>query len=124
GSRSASVGGTAIYMSLQKIKEKAKKIAAHLLEASEADIELEGGKFFVRGAPDRAKAFPEITLAAYLAHNYPAGLEPGLEATSFYDPSNFCFPFGAHVAVVEVARETGAVTLLRYVAVDDVGNVI
>jgi aerobic carbon-monoxide dehydrogenase large subunit len=124
GSRSGAVGGTAIYMSLQKIKEKAKKIAAHLLEASADDIELDGGKFFVRGSPDRSKAFPEITLAAYLAHNYPAGLEPGLEASSFYDPSNFTFPFGAHVAVVEVAPDTGAVKVLRYVAVDDVGNVI
>ncbi len=124
GSRSGALGGSAIYMSLQKIKEKAKKIAAHLLEAAEADIEFEGGKFFVRGAPDRVKQFTDITLAAYLAHNYPAGLEPGLEATSFFDPTNFTFPFGTHIAVVEVERATGQVTLLKYVAVDDVGNVI
>ncbi|HEY9228995.1 MAG TPA: molybdopterin cofactor-binding domain-containing protein, partial [Gemmatimonadaceae bacterium] len=124
GSRSGAVGGTAIYMSLQKLKEKAKKIAAHLLEASDADIEFAGAKFFVRGSPDRSKAWGDVTLAAYLAHNYPPGLEPGLEATSFYDPSNFTFPFGTHIAVVEVARDTGMVKVLRYVAVDDVGNVI
>jgi carbon-monoxide dehydrogenase large subunit len=124
GSRSGAVGGTAIHMSLQKIIEKGKKIAAHQLEASEADIEFQAGKFNVRGSPDRAKSFGEVTLAAYLAHNYPAGLEPGLEATSFYDPSNFTFPFGTHIAVVEVSPETGEVKLLRYVAVDDVGNVI
>ena len=124
GSRSGALGGTAIHLSLQKIIDKAKKIAAHLLEAAEEDIAFEGGKFFVKGSPDRAKAFSEVSLAAYLAHNYPPGLEPGLEATSFYDPSNFTFPFGAHIAVVEVVRETGQVKLLRYVAVDDVGNVI
>ena len=124
GSRSGALGGSAIYMSLQKIKEKAKKIAAHLLEAAEADIEFEGGKFSVRGSPDRVKQFTDITLAAYLAHNYPAGLEPGLEATSFFDPTNFTFPFGTHIAVVEVERATGHVTLLKYVAVDDVGNMI
>ena len=124
GSRSGAVGGTAIYLSLEKIIDKAKKIAAHQLEAAPEDIAFERGRFFVKGSPDRAKTFPEITLAAYLAHNYPAGLEPGLEATSFYDPSNFTFPFGAHVAVVEVEAETGQVKILRYVAVDDVGNVI
>ncbi len=124
GSRSAAVGGTAIYMSLQKIKEKGKKIAAHLLEAAEADIVYEGGRFFVKGSPDRAKTFQEVSLMAYLAHNIPEGMEPGLEATSFFDPSNFTFPFGTHIAVVEVDPETGVVKLLRYVAVDDVGNVI
>jgi carbon-monoxide dehydrogenase large subunit len=124
GSRSGALGGTAIHLSLQKIIDKAKKVAAHLLEADDADITFENGKFFVKGSPDRAKSFPEISLAAYVPHNYPAGLEPGLEATSFYDPSNFTFPFGAHIAVVEVSRETGEAKLLRYVAVDDVGNVI
>ena len=124
GSRSGALGGSAIYMSLQKIKDKARKIAAHLLEAAEADIEFEGGQFYVRGAPDRVKQFADITLAAYLAHNMPAGLEPGLEATSFFDPTNFTFPFGTHIAVVEIERTTGRVSLLKYVAVDDVGNVI
>jgi len=124
GSRSASVGGTAILMSLDKIKEKGKKIAAHLLEASAKDIEYANGKFQVKGAPDKAIPFGQVALTAYVPHNYPEGLEPGLDETSFYDPSNFCFPFGAHACVVEVDRDTGHVTLLRYIAVDDVGNVI
>ena len=124
GSRSGAVGGTAIHLAVGKIKEKARRIAAHLLEAAPEDIVAEGGKFFVRGAPDRSKAFAEISLAAYLAHNYPKDLEPGLEANAFYDPSNFTFPFGAHIAVVEVSPDTGDVKLLKYVAVDDVGNVI
>jgi carbon-monoxide dehydrogenase large subunit len=124
GSRSAAVGGSAIYMSLQKIKEKGRKIAAHLLEAAEGDIVFDDGKWSVKGSPDRAKAWGEVSLMAYLAHNLPQGMEPGFEATSFYDPSNFTFPFGAHVAVVEVDPETGQVRILRYVAVDDVGKVI
>ncbi len=124
GSRSASVGGTAIHMSIEKIKEKGKKIAAHLLEASPKDVEYANGQFQVKGMPDKAIPFGTVALTAYVPHNYPEGLEPGLEETSFYDPSNFCFPFGAHACVVEVERETGKVTILRYVAIDDVGNVI
>jgi carbon-monoxide dehydrogenase large subunit len=124
GSRSASVGGTALLMSLNKIKEKGKKIAAHLLEASPADIEYVNGQFQVKGAPGKAVPFGAVSLTAYVPHNYPEGVEPGLEETSFYDPSNFCFPFGAHACVVEVDRDTGQVTIRRYVAVDDVGNVI
>ena len=124
GSRSTAVGGAAIHLSIEKIKEKAKKIAAHLLEASEADIDYAEGKFAVKGSPARHKAWGEITLMAYLAHNLPKGLEPGLEATSFWDPSNFVFPFGTQIAVVEVNPDTGKATLLRYVAVDDVGKVI
>src|SRR3989441_3170301 len=124
GSRSASVGGTAIKMSLDKIKEKGKQIAAHLLEASPKDMEYVNGQFQVKGVPAKAVPFGAVALTAYVPHNYPEGLEPGLEETSFYDPSNFCFPFGAHACVVEVERETGAVKILRYVAVDDVGNVI
>jgi carbon-monoxide dehydrogenase large subunit len=124
GSRSGSVGGTAILMSLRKIKDKGKKIAAHLLEASEKDIEYANGQFQVRGVPSKAVPFGAVSLTAYVPHNYPEGLEPGLEETSFYDPSNFCFPFGAHACVVEVDRDTGQVKILRYLAVDDVGNVI
>ena len=124
GSRSTAVGGAAIHLSIEKIKEKAKKIAAHLLEASEADIDYAEGKFAVKGSPARHKAWGEIALMAYLAHNLPKGLEPGLEATSFWDPSNFVFPFGTQIAVVEVNPDTGKATLLRYVAVDDVGRVI
>jgi carbon-monoxide dehydrogenase large subunit len=124
GSRSASVGGTALHMSVDKIKEKGKKIAAHLLEASASDIEYTGGQFHVRGAPGKAVPFGAVALTAYVPHNYPEGLEPGLEETSFYDPSNFCFPFGAHACVVEVDPDTGHVKIVRYLAVDDVGNVI
>ncbi len=124
GSRSASVGGTAIFMSLNKIKEKGKRIAAHLLEASPEDIEFAGGQFSVRGAPGKAVPFGAVALTAYVPHNYPEGLEPGLEETSFYDPANFCFPFGAHACVVEVDPDTGHVKIVRYLAVDDVGNVI
>src|SRR6059036_3481649 len=124
GSRSASVGGTAIQMSLTKIKEKGKRIAAHLLEASPKDIEYVNGQFQVIGVPDKAVPFGAVALTAYIPHNYPEGLEPGLEETSFYDPSNFCFPFGAHACVVEVDADTGKVKILRYLAVDDVGNVI
>ncbi len=124
GSRSIAVGGSAIHRSLQKIKEKGRKIAAHLLEAAEGDVVFEGGKFFVKGSPDRAKAWSEVCLMAYLAHNLPAGMEPALEATSFYDPPNFTFPFGAHLCVVEVVPDTGKIKLLRYVAVDDCGTVV
>ena len=124
GSRSAAVGGSAIYTSIQKIKEKGKKIAAHLLEAHEADLDYAEGKFFVKGSPGRSKSFQDVALMAYLAHNLPKGLEPGLEATSFWDPGNFVFPFGSHLAVVEVDPDTGKVALRRYVAVDDVGRVI
>jgi carbon-monoxide dehydrogenase large subunit len=111
-------------MSLTKIKEKGKRIAAHLLEASPKDIEYVNGQFQVIGVPSKAIPFGAVSLTAYIPHNYPEGLEPGLEETSFYDPSNFCFPFGAHACVVEVEPDTGKVRILRYVAIDDVGNVI
>ncbi|MFQ5897106.1 MAG: xanthine dehydrogenase family protein molybdopterin-binding subunit [Candidatus Methylomirabilia bacterium] len=124
GSRSVAVGGSAIHTSLQKIKEKGRKIAAHLLEAAENDIAFEGGKFFVKGSPDRSKAWGEVVLMAYLAHNLPQGMEPALEVTSFYDPPNFTFPFGTHICVLEVDPDSGKTKLLRYVAVDDVGTVI
>jgi carbon-monoxide dehydrogenase large subunit len=124
GSRSMAVGGVAIKLTTDKIVRKAKKIAAHLLEAAEEDVELTDGEFRVKGAPEQGKTFQEVALTAYLAHNYPPDLEPGLEAQSFYDPSNFTWPFGTHVAVVEVDPETGQIDLQRYIAVDDCGNVI
>jgi len=124
GSRSAPTGLSAIVLATRKIIDKAKKIAAHLLEASPDDIVHEDGKFMVKGVPDKAKTFFEIALMAHLAHNYPADLEPGLEATHFYDPKNFVYPFGTHIAVVEVDPETGKVKLLRYLSVDDCGPVI
>ena len=125
GSRSAAVGGAAIHMSTTKIKEKAKKLAAHILEASEQDIEFEDGKFFVKGAPSEFKTIQDIALSSYYyTDDIPEDMEPGLEAMSFFDPKNFTWPGGTHIAVVEIDAETGEVTLLRYIAVDDVGNVI
>ncbi|MFN8571542.1 MAG: molybdopterin cofactor-binding domain-containing protein [Gemmatimonadaceae bacterium] len=124
GSRSGAVGGAALFLSLQKVKEKAKQIAAHLLEAAPEDVEFTDGQFHVKGTPSKSKGWGDVCLAAYLAHSIPPGIEPGLEATTFFDPTNFVYPFGTHVAVVEVDADTGHVTLLRYVAIDDVGNVI
>jgi carbon-monoxide dehydrogenase large subunit len=124
GSRSLAVGGTAVYKSAQKLVEKGKKIAAHLLEANEADIEYQGGKFSVKGSPDRAKAFGEVVLMAHLAHNYPEDLEPGFEAQTFFDPTNFTFPAGTYMAVVEVDPETGSVTPLQFYCMDDCGNLM
>lgn len=124
GSRSAVVGGTAIHMSVEKIKDKAKKIAAHILEAAPEDVIYEDGKLFVQGAPAEAKTFQEIALAAYWYDGLPEGLEPGLEATSIYDPQNFTWPFGTHICTVEVDPHTGDTQVLRYIAIDDVGNVI
>ena len=123
GSRSLAVGGTAIVKSLDKVKEKGAKIAAHLLEAAEEDLEYAGGQWTVKGT-DRSIGFGDVALTAYVPHNYPEGLEPGLDFTSFYDPANFTFPFGAHIAIVEVCGDTGKVTIKRFIAVDDVGNVV
>ncbi|MFB6360370.1 MAG: xanthine dehydrogenase family protein molybdopterin-binding subunit [Halobacteriales archaeon] len=124
GSRSAAVGASALVESAEKVVEKARAIAAHQLEASEEDIVFEDGEFSVEGAPDRSMDIQELAGAAYLAHNIPDDMEPGLEATTFYDPENFTFPFGTHVAVVEVDPDSGEIDLRRYVAVDDVGNQI
>ena len=123
GSRSLAVGGVAITKSIDKIKEKGALIAAHLLEASVDDLEYAGGQWTVRGT-ESSIGFADVALTAYVPHNYPEGLEPGLEFSSFYDPANFTFPFGAHIAVVEVDTETGVVKLVRYAACDDVGNVV
>jgi carbon-monoxide dehydrogenase large subunit len=124
GSRSAAVGGTALYLAAQKVKEKARTLAAHELEVAEDDVEFRDGKFQVRGAPERAKTIPDLAFSCWTAHNLPEGMEPGLEATYVFDPPNFTFPFGAHVCAVEVDTETGETTIRKYVAVDDVGNVI
>jgi carbon-monoxide dehydrogenase large subunit len=126
GSRSAAVGGMAIYTSLLRIKEKAKKLAAHLLEASEEDLiyDTATGKIHVKGSPDRAKTIQELAGAAALGYNLPKGMEPFLDDTAYYDPPNCTYPFGTHICVVEVEADTGIVKVLRYVAVDDVGNQI
>ena len=124
GSRSLAVGGSALVKATNKIINKAKKIAAHLLEAAPEDIELKDGKFTVAGT-DRSKSWVDITLAAYVPHNYPlAEMEPGLEETAFYDPSNFTYPSGAYGCEVEVDPETGKVTILSFTAVDDFGNIV
>lgn len=124
GSRSTPVGSGALMGAIVKVREKAKIVAAHLLEAAVEDMEYADGKFFVKGSPGKAKTIQDVALMANVAWNYPKGLEPGLEATAFFDPPNFVYPFGAHIAVVEVDGETGEIALKRYIAVDDCGRVI
>ena len=124
GSRSLAVCGSAMVRATEKIIAKAKKIAAHLLEASDTDIELKDGMFSVAGT-DKSVAWGDVTLAAYVPHNYPLeDIEPGLEETAFYDPSNFTYPAGAYACEVEVDPDTGKVTIERFAAADDFGNVI
>jgi len=124
GSRSIAVGGSAMVRATEKIIAKARKIAAHLMEASEADVELKDGQFSVAGT-DKSVAWGDVTLAAYVPHNYPLDeIEPGLEETAFYDPANFTYPAGAYACEVEVDPETGKVTVERFAATDDFGNVI
>ncbi len=123
GSRSLAVGGSAIIKSVEKVLEKGAKIAAHKLEAAEEDLEYADGKWTVKGT-DKSISFGDVSLTAYVPHDYPEGLEPGLDYSSFYDPANFTYPFGTHIAVVEVDSDTGKVELKRFVACDDVGNVM
>jgi aerobic carbon-monoxide dehydrogenase large subunit len=121
-SRSTPTAGAAGAIAARKIRDKAKKIAAHLLEVSEEDLVWEPGKFSVKGAPQKAKTIQDIALAAYT--NYPPGMEAGLEAVNYYDPPNLTFPFGSYIAVVDIDRGTGMVRLRRFMAVDDCGNII
>ncbi len=123
GSRGLAVGGAALVISLNKIKEKAIQIAANRLEAAVDDIELVDGKYQVKGVPTRGLTLPEISKIAY-GGKLPDGMESGLETTNFFSPEDETFPFGTHIAVVEVFPETGEVTLLRYISVDDIGNII
>ena len=124
GSRSLAVGGSAMVRATEKIIAKATKIASHLLEASEGDIELKDGAFTVAGT-DKSVAWGDVTLAAYVPHNYPLeDIEPGLEETAFYDPSNFTYPSGAYACEVELDPETGHVTIDRFAAADDFGNIV
>src|SRR5579864_8357689 len=122
-SRSLAVGGMSIRMSCLKVIDKAKKLAAHILEASEEDVVFDQGRFHVKGSPEKAKALGEIAFASYGA-GLPEGMEQGLEAVSYFDLPNFTWPFGAHICVVEVDPETGSVDMRKYIAVDDCGNVI
>ena len=124
GSRSIAVGGAALVRATEKIINKATKIAAHLLEAADGDVELKDGAFSVAGT-DKSVAWGDVCLAAYVPHNYPLEeIEPGLEATAFYDPSNFVYPSGAYACEVEVDPDTGKVTIERFAAADDFGNII
>ena len=123
GSRSLAVGGSAIVKSIEKVLDKGAKIAAHKLEASEDDLEFANGQWTVKGT-DKSIGFGDVALTAYVPHDYPQGLEPGLDFSSFYDPANFTYPYGCHICIVEVDPETGKVEVKRFVAVDDVGNVI
>jgi aerobic carbon-monoxide dehydrogenase large subunit len=121
-SRSTPVGGAAAAMAARKIRDKARKLAAHLLEANEEDLEWEPGKFSVKGSPDRFKTIQEIAFAAYT--NHPQGMEAGLEAVDYYDPPNLTFPFGSYICVVDIDKGTGQVHIRRFVAIDDCGNII
>jgi carbon-monoxide dehydrogenase large subunit len=121
GSRTTAVGGAALILATRKVRDKAKVIAAHLLEAAVEDMDYADGKFFVKGSPDKAKSIQEIALMAHVAWNMPKDTEAGLEASCFYDPPNFAYPFGSHLAVVELDPETGQITLKKYVAIDDCG---
>ena len=124
GSRGTAVGGTAMYMATLKVKEKLAAIAAHLAKASAKTMVFAGGRIYSKGSPKKGVSFLEAVQAAYVAKNLPKGVDPGLEATHFFEPSNFTFPFGAHVCVVVVDTETGELEVIKYVAVDDCGNII
>jgi carbon-monoxide dehydrogenase large subunit len=124
GSRATAVGGTAVYKSLLKLQEKLAKIAGHILGEAPSKMAFAGRRIFSKSSPKKSVGFTDAVSAAYMAKTLPAEMEPGLEATTFYEPSNFTYPFGTHICVVEIDPETGQVRLLRYVAVDDCGNVI
>ncbi len=124
GSRSGAVGGTAIVNAAVKVREKARQVAAHMLEASVDDMDYEDGRYFVRGSPDKARTIAEIAFATDLGFDLPAGMEPFLDETAYYDAPNCTWPFGTHICIVEVDDETGHVDVVRYIAVDDVGRKI
>jgi carbon-monoxide dehydrogenase large subunit len=124
GSRSLSVGGVAVWHACQKVMDKAKKIAAHMLEAAEDDIEVEAGTFSVAGSPEQSVTIQNVAMAAYLAADLPEGMEPGLNENYVFDPPNFTFPFGAYICVSEVDTETGKVWIRNWYGVDDCGPVI
>jgi carbon-monoxide dehydrogenase large subunit len=122
GSRTTAVGGTAVFQAGQRLKEKMKTIAAHLLEASASDITLEDGRFSVTGSPQKSLSFQEVAAAANMSNTLAPGMEPGLETTVFFEPEACTFPFGTHICVVEIDKDTGEPTITRYVAVDDCGR--
>jgi carbon-monoxide dehydrogenase large subunit len=122
GSRGIAIGGTAVHLAMEDIVNKGIRYAAHLMDAKPEDVTFENGTFSTPGG--KKITFQEVALEAHLCRKLPPGTEPGLSATRFYEPANFAFPFGAHIAVAEVDKETGEIKLLRYLAIDDIGNVI
>ena len=124
GSRATAVGGTAVFQAAVRVKEKARRIAANLLEVDPVDLVFSGGKFSVKGVPKKGVSIQEIALEAHLATRLPKRMEPGLSATAFFEPANFTFPFGTHICVVEVDPKNGGVAVKKYIAVDDCGKVI
>jgi carbon-monoxide dehydrogenase large subunit len=124
GSRSLVVGGVAIHLACQKVVDKARRVAAHLLEASEDDVEFAAGTFSVKGSPEAALPIQQVALATFASHNFPEGMEPTLNSDYVLDPENFSFPHGTHLCAVEIDTETGFTSIRKYVAVDDVGNVV
>src|SRR5262249_13978194 len=124
GSRSLTVGGMAVVAACDKVIEKGKRVAAHMMEASENDIEFASGRFQVRGDPEQGRSIQEVSLATFAAHDLPDGVEPSLDSDATYDPDNFSFPHGTHLCATEVDTETGMVTIRSYVAVDDIGKVV
>ncbi len=124
GSRTLAVGGSAVFTAVQRLKEKMKLIASHMLEASPSDVTLEDGKFFVSGSPQKAVSFTEVAMAANLSNTLAPGIEPGLETTVFWEPEACVFPFGTHICVVEIDKDTGDAEIKRFVAVDDCGRQI
>jgi carbon-monoxide dehydrogenase large subunit len=124
GSRTTAVGGSAVYTAAQRLKEKMKQIAAHMLEASASDVTLEDGKFSVAGSPQKSVSFAEVALTANLSNTLAPGIEPGLETTVFWEPDACVFPFGTHICVVEVDKDTGEAEITRFIAVDDCGRQI
>ena len=124
GSRSLVVGGIAVVKAAEKVVQKAKTVAAHLLEASEDDLEFTNGRFSVRGTPGTGMGIQDIALAAFTSHDWPEGVEPSIDADATFDPHNFSFPHGTHICAMEVDTETGMVKIRKYACVDDVGNVV
>ncbi len=124
GSRSVAVGGTAIHKAAGRVRDKARQVAAHMMEASPDDLEFQDGAFRVKGSPDRSTGMGEVAFRAWQGFDLPEGVDPGLDETVFFDPPNFTFPFGCHICEAEVEPDTGRVEITRYVAVDDCGNVV
>jgi carbon-monoxide dehydrogenase large subunit len=118
------VDGAGLHIAAKRVRDKVLQIAAHQLEAAAEDLEIAGGQITVKGVPGRSVSFAKVAYSANTAHDLPEGMEPGLEETAFFDPANFTYPFGMHLATVEVDTETGETKLTRYIAVDDCGQVI